>query len=162
MYLRKASAVILAAAASALLLVVLVAACGGDSEEIDVGEIEVSGVFFHDPAGSLATVAVRFDSVPGPDVDLTIEVLNVETDEVVSILTVDESVTSDACSGRSYPRSEGWVVFSIRGPDAGEFEQLLIARTRSRPPPDMHELILTLNTEQSPLIIPDEICFATE
>ncbi len=162
MYLRKASAVIIAAAASALLLVVLVAACGGDSEEIDVGEIEVSGVILNrvgDFAGSLATVAVRFDPVPGPDDDLTMEVQNLETLEVVSTLTVDESVTSDACSGRGYPRSEGWVVFSIRGPDAGQFEQVLTS-------PDMHELILTVgrddDTEQSSLNIPDQICFVLE
>lgn len=158
MYLRKVSAVIIAAAASAILLVVLLAACGGDSESDDgtvtglLGEIDVSALTLHDPAGDLVTVAVRFDPVPRPDDELTMEVLNLETEEVVSTLTVDESVTSSACGDRSFPRTEGWVVFSTRGPDAGGLAARLLNAA------DQHELILTLrrddDTEQSSLNIP--------
>ena len=165
MYLRKASAVIIAAAASAILLVVLLAACGGDSESDDgtvtglLGEIDVSALTLHDPAGNLVTVAVRFDPVPRPDDDLTMEVLNLETEEVVSTLTVDESVTSPVCG--DLPRTEGWVVFSTRGPDAGE----LTARLANAA--DQHELVLTLrrddDTEQSSLNIPSEgFCHISE
>ncbi len=168
MYLRKASAVAIAAAAPAILLIVLMAACGGDSEESDdatvtglLGEIDVSALTLHDPAGNLVTVAVRFDPVPRLDDELTMEVLNLETEEVVSALTVDESVTSSACGDRSFPRTEGWVVFSTRGPDAGELAARLLNAA------DQHELILTLrrddDTEQSSLNIPSEgFCFVSE
>lgn len=132
-------------------------ACGGEGGDVITAQavsVSVSSLSAHNPANSLATVAVRFDPIPSPDDDLTLEVLDRETNEVISTLTVDETVNSTVCSGIT--RVRGWEIFSIRGPSADKLQ--LNA--------DEHKLRLTIRRDGQEklflLDVPSSLCVAIE
>lgn len=132
-------------------------ACGGEGGEAITAvpvSVNVSSFSAHDPSSSLITIAVKFEPALSSEDEPTLEVLDRETDEVISTLTVDETVNSTVCS--SITRVQDWEIFSIRGPSSDELQ--LNA--------DEHKLRLTIRRDGQEkhflLDVPSSLCVAIE